>query len=69
MTINFNGEEKQVPDNVSVQALLSYHDLDRENARGIAVAVNDEVVPREKWSQEIVHAGDTIDVITAQQGG
>jgi sulfur carrier protein len=36
---------------------------------GIAVAVNDEVVPRHSWSTTPLTAGARIEVLTAVQGG
>ena len=36
---------------------------------GIAVAVNDAVIPRSAWPDRPVAAGDRIEVITAMQGG
>jgi len=38
-------------------------------ARGIAVAVNGEVVPRASWPGTMLRDGDRIEVLTAAQGG
>lgn len=38
-------------------------------ARGIAVAVNEEVIPRSEWAEHSLHENDTILIITATQGG
>jgi len=37
--------------------------------KGIAVAVNAEVVPRSAWATTALDAGDHIEVLTAAQGG
>lgn len=37
--------------------------------RGVAVAVNRSVVPRGDWGTTTVASGDTIEIITAVQGG
>lgn len=37
--------------------------------RGIAVAVNQEVVPRREWVSTPLSPGDRIEIITAVQGG
>jgi sulfur carrier protein len=37
--------------------------------RGIAVAVNGEVVPRHRWPATPLGDGDTIEILTAVQGG
>ena len=37
--------------------------------RGIAIAVNGEVVPRSAWDATGLHPGDRVEVLTAAQGG
>jgi sulfur carrier protein len=37
--------------------------------RGLAVAVNGEVVPRSAWSQTTLGGGDRLEVLAAAQGG
>jgi sulfur carrier protein len=37
--------------------------------RGIAVAVNQIVVPRADWADTVLRADDKIEIITAVQGG
>lgn len=37
--------------------------------RGIAVAVNQIVVPRADWAATVLRADDKIEIITAVQGG
>lgn len=39
------------------------------DGRGIAVAVNEEVVPRSRWDLTIVLDGDRVEILTAAQGG
>jgi sulfur carrier protein len=38
-------------------------------AKGIAVAVNGEVVPRSAWDATDLQPGDRVEVLTAAQGG
>lgn len=38
-------------------------------ARGIAVAVNGEVVPRSRWRDRTLAPGDEVEVVEAVQGG
>ncbi len=35
----------------------------------IAVAVNEEVVPRASWPQQELREGDAIEILTPRQGG
>ncbi|NDL60141.1 sulfur carrier protein ThiS [Phytoactinopolyspora mesophila] len=39
------------------------------SGKGIAVAVNQEVVPRGTWASTAVRTGDRIEILTATQGG
>jgi sulfur carrier protein len=36
---------------------------------GVAVALNQEVLPRRRWAETPVRAGDAIELLTAVQGG
>jgi sulfur carrier protein len=40
-----------------------------EARRGLAVAVNAEVVPRSAWAETVLHDGDRVEVLTVAQGG
>ncbi len=61
MRITLNGEvvEKQI----EVLADLV------EPTPGIAVALNEEVIPKTQWSTVEIHEGDRIEIITPFQGG
>ncbi len=37
--------------------------------RGIAVAVNDAVVPRAAWARTILRPGDVVEIVQPLQGG
>lgn len=37
--------------------------------RGVAVAINDHVVPRGRWTDTALTAGDRVEIVTAVQGG
>jgi sulfur carrier protein len=39
------------------------------DARGVAVAVNGEVVPRAGWATFAIPEGASVEVLTAMQGG
>ncbi|MBS1651046.1 MAG: sulfur carrier protein ThiS [Bacteroidetes bacterium] len=41
----------------------------KDKQKGIAVAVNDLVIPAQKWEQTIIHKNDEILIIKATQGG
>jgi sulfur carrier protein len=64
--ITVNGEPDEVADGTTVADLVSRH---RESPRGVAVARNEEVVPRSRWDATAVAEGDRIEILTAAQGG
>jgi sulfur carrier protein len=63
-----NGERSQALAGESVAALLARLGLDA-NARGVAVAVDGEVVPRAGWQSFAVPEDARVEVLTAMQGG
>ncbi len=67
--ITVNGEQRHLPTGIHITDLLRQVGLDPEQARGIAVAVNDEVIPRGEWAEHAINAGDRIEIVTAKQGG
>jgi sulfur carrier protein len=60
-----NGETREV-NALSVDALLG--ELDYEGTH-FAIAVNYDVVPKNRWSETTLQAGDEIEIITPRQGG
>ena len=68
VTIVVNGEERPMPAEGAILALLSELDIDA-GERGVAVAINDEVVPRQEWSAKSLNAGDRVELVRAVQGG
>ena len=67
MEISVNQKSLEIPDHCSVQQLLSL--LFSENQKGIAVAINENVVPRSNWAAQLLNSGDMVTLIKATQGG
>jgi sulfur carrier protein len=65
MRLKINGEQREV-NSVSVDALLS--ELDYEGTH-FAIALNYDVVPKSRWAETQLKAGDEIEIITPRQGG
>jgi sulfur carrier protein len=61
-----NGSTAAVDPDVTVGRLVD--DLGR-GRRGVAVAVNESVVPRSRWDATTLHDDDRVEVLTAAQGG
>lgn len=66
--ITLNGERRELSSEATLPDALRLLGLDPEQP-GIAVAVNDAVVPRRRWAEQALGAGDAVEVITATQGG
>lgn len=64
--IELNGAPHPVPDGHDLAALVVALDL---AGKGIAVAVNREVVPRQQWQQRLLQPGDRVDIVRAIGGG
>lgn len=67
--IRLNGDARSIAAGATVAGLLEEMDLDPSNPKGIAVAVNDAVVPKSDWTGRALEDGDRVEVITARQGG
>lgn len=63
-----NGEEQEQGGDEPVAAVLRRLGIGAE-ARGVAVAVDGEVVPRAEWPTHVIRDGARVEVLTAIQGG
>jgi len=66
--IFLNGNPREQGAGETVAAILGLLDLGAD-ARGVAVAVDGEVVPRAWWATFAVPEGARVEVVTAMQGG
>jgi sulfur carrier protein len=66
--ILLNGESSEVRPGETVTAVLARLGLSPQ-ARGIAVAVDGEVVPRARWEMFALAEDARVEVLTAMQGG
>lgn len=65
MRVTVNGEQREIAA-ASVAALLT--ELDYEGTH-FAIALNYDVVPKSRWAETPLNAGDEIEIITPRQGG
>jgi len=66
--IVLNGERSDVPAGETVLAVLAHLGL-HGDVRGVAVAVDGEVVPRADWQSFTLGESARVEVLTAMQGG
>ena len=65
MRVTVNGETRDITAK-RVDALLT--ELDYEGTH-FAIALNYDVVPKSRWAETALKAGDEIEIITPRQGG
>lgn len=66
--LTINGQERELPAPATVASALAALDLPG-GGRGIAVAVDGEVVPSSGWDRHELHDGAQVEVLRAIQGG
>lgn len=66
LTVWLNGERRQVDDGTTVADAVTAWGVPE---RGVAVAVDGEVVPRASWDAVALADGARLEVLTAVQGG
>jgi sulfur carrier protein len=65
--VRVNGQDEPLIA-ATLAALLSDKEVD-PGRRGVAVALNGEVVPRAAWAQTQLSPGDSIEIVHIRQGG
>ena len=68
MELKVNGNAKSLSEGTTLADLLEGMDI-RADTTGIAVAVNEAVVPRQNWRDTQLRTSDSIEIIRAVQGG
>ena len=68
MKVELNGNGVEVREGATVADLVEQAGA-TAGARGVAVAVDGEVVPRSAWEATHIAAGQHVEVLEAMQGG
>jgi sulfur carrier protein len=66
MRIELNGRDREIADGTTVDALITSV---TGSTRGSAAVVDGEVVPRSAWPTVALRDGQSVELITAVQGG
>ena len=64
MKLTVNGEPRELDDATTLARLL-----EDQPARGVAAAVDGDVVPRAEWAALHLSDGQAVEILTAVQGG
>jgi sulfur carrier protein len=67
--IVLNGEAREVPRQLTVAELVRQEGLNGAGRRGVAVAVDAEVIPRSAWERTKLSDGQSVELLAAMQGG
>ena len=68
MRVILNGDERELPEGANVEAAVAASGA-LGRARGLAAAVDGEVVPRGEWGGTPLREGQRVEVLQAVQGG
>lgn len=66
MNLKINNQQFEFPEGTTIRALADERQLPE---KGVAVAVNNEMIPREEWDAYTVKDGDDIVILKAFCGG
>jgi glycine oxidase len=66
ITVVVNGEPRAVQGDLSLDELVDVLELDRQ---GLAIAVDDEVVPRSAWPEHRLSERSRVEILSIAQGG
>lgn len=67
MQILVNGKPHRWDKPLTIAALLAERGL--AERRGLAVAVNAQVLPKRRWRLELIKADDEVEIVNAVPGG
>ena len=68
VTVELNGEMVDVAEATTVAQAIERIGA-AEERRGVAVAVDGEVVPRSAWDETVLTRGQRVEIVGAIQGG
>jgi sulfur carrier protein len=67
MFVYVNSNRQELPDQAKITTL--FEALNIASQRGIAIAINNEVIPKAEWEAYQLQADDKLTLIKATQGG
>ncbi|HEX8067055.1 MAG TPA: sulfur carrier protein ThiS [Thermoleophilaceae bacterium] len=68
MNVLLNGEPVELPDGCTAARAVAESGVG-DAERGVAVALDGEVVPRAQWDTTVLRDGQRVEVVQAVQGG
>ncbi|WP_114749118.1 sulfur carrier protein ThiS [Pleomorphovibrio marinus] len=69
MEITLNNNPYKLPEDQEYTVLALVKDKFPDSQKGVAVAIENEVLPREEWINRTLNANDKVHIFRAIQGG
>jgi len=66
MNVTVNGKPMELPDGLTIEALLARLGVRREFT---AVALNREVTPKHQYAESVLREGDKVEIVRPMGGG
>jgi len=66
MKITLNGEQKKVPDNLTITGLLAFLQIQHQR---VAIELNLEIVKKDRYDTTAVNEGDSLEIVSFISGG
>jgi len=68
MIIELNGKRREIEEGLTLERVVELAGADPEK-RGVAAALQGEVVPKALWRETVIREDDSVEVVSAIQGG
>jgi len=69
MKLQINGEDREFEGHTTPFALLALVEILEMKADRVAVELNREIVPRDRWAETALHEGDRLEIVHFVGGG
>lgn len=66
MIVRVNSKQKEIPLETSLKSLVNRLNI---SSKGIAIALNETIIPKHTWEETLLSENDDIIIIVATQGG
>lgn len=66
INVTINGDQTEIGIGCSIELLIQDLKMPKQ---GIAIALNNTVVPKSEWPLAILNASDKVEILTIAQGG
>jgi len=69
MKLHINGDERTLPDTPASFTLAALVEILGMKVDRVAVELNRDIVPRDRWAETVLHQGDRLEIVHFVGGG